>query len=68
MIRSYEYRLYPSQQQSADLDDMLVRFCTLYNAALEERLSAYAKGVKLNYADQALQLRIFGLRGLQLAG
>lgn len=36
---------------------MLGDFCLLYNAALEERISAYRHGISLNYTQQALQLK-----------
>jgi putative transposase len=41
MILSYKYRVYPNQAQTAALSDMLGDFCQLYNAALDERISAY---------------------------
>lgn len=56
--RSYEYRIYPNQQQSEQMSAMLGGFCTLYNAGLEERISAYRiAGIRRTYHDQALTLR-----------
>ena len=57
-MRSYEYRIYPSKQQAEQLNAMLGDFCLLYNAGLEERISAYQRtGITLSYHDQALQLK-----------
>jgi putative transposase len=41
VILSYKYRIEPNQTQAAALDEMLGDFCQLYNAALDERISAY---------------------------
>ena len=68
MVRSYEYRLYPTRKQVVSLDEMLGHFCTLYNGALEERISAYRRGVRLSYADQALQLKACRAALPELAG
>lgn len=57
MIRSYEYRIYPNNTQTEQLGAMLGDFCMLYNAALEERISAYRHGISLNYVKQANQLK-----------
>ena len=43
MILSYKYRIEPNRAQATALAAMLADFCTLYNAALEERLNAYRK-------------------------
>lgn len=56
-MRTYEYRIYPSKTQTLLLESMLGDFCTLYNAALESRISAWNRGVSLNYAAQSLTLR-----------
>jgi len=34
MILSYKYRVYPNRAQQAAMDEMLLDFCGLYNAAL----------------------------------
>ena len=40
------------------LGEMLRDFCSLYNAALEERIDAYRKyGISRTYKDQALELK-----------
>lgn len=56
-MRTYEYRIYPSPTQAAQLDTMLGDFCLLYNAALESRISAWRRGISLNYAAQATTLK-----------
>lgn len=58
MIRSHKYRIYPTAAQSAKLDEMLLCFCRLYNAALESRIDAYRKaGVTISYNEQAASLK-----------
>jgi len=39
--RSYRYRLYPTRRQAAALTEQLGFACDLYNAALEQRITAY---------------------------
>lgn len=56
-LRAYAFRLYPNRIQTESLEAMLGVFCDLYNAGLEERISAYAKGVYRSYLDQANQLK-----------
>lgn len=67
MFRNYEYRLYPNASQEAGLSSMLGVFCDLYNAGLEQRISAYAKGVKLGYVDQANELKAIRVELPELA-
>ena len=43
MLLSYKYRIEPNRTQAAALTAMLGDFCSLYNAALEERINAYRK-------------------------
>ena len=39
--RTYKYRLYPTRRKSAALDAQVNEACRLYNAALDERRSAW---------------------------
>lgn len=58
MLRSHKYRIYPTEAQSAKLDEMLSCFCSLYNAALESRIDAYRKaGKTIGYNEQAAALK-----------
>lgn len=58
LIRSYKYRLSPTKRQEASLSHMLGDLCTLYNAALEERISAYRRaGKSLTSRDQWVSVR-----------
>jgi putative transposase len=52
MILTYEYRLVPSKAQHRALEALLESQRVLYNAALEERIGAYRRGVSLTYIDQ----------------
>ena len=55
--RKITYRLYPSPMQQAKLADMLGLHQRLYNAALEERITAYQRcGVSVGYLQQAKEL------------
>jgi putative transposase len=55
---SYKYRLYPTKAQAAFLDGQLREACSLYNAALQERIEAWKICRKsINYYDQAHQLK-----------
>ena len=56
--RTYKYRLYPTRQQATALAAQLNEACRLYNAALDERRSAWRmQGVSIGYLDQANQLK-----------
>lgn len=56
-LRKTTYRLYPTPKQSAALDALLRSHQQLYNAALEERISAWSKaGKSISYADQCKSL------------
>jgi len=58
VIRSYKYRLYPNASQAEKLDEMLGRFCSLYNAALQERIEAYQKQkVTLTFYNQSAHIK-----------
>src|SRR3989338_7389775 len=55
--RKVTYRLYPTGQQKAVLLDTLRLHERLYNAALEQRITAYrTRKVSLSYVDQAKEL------------
>ena len=55
--RKVTYRLYPTGQQKAVLLDTLRLHQRLYNAALEQRITAYrTRKVSLSYVDQAKEL------------
>jgi putative transposase len=56
--RSYQYRLYPTEAQNTALHIQVDEACRLYNAALEERQSAWRmRHVRIGYLDQSRQLR-----------
>lgn len=58
MRRSYRYRLYPTRLQEAALHGQVNEACRLYNAALDERRSAWRmNGISVGYYDQANQLK-----------
>lgn len=58
MIRSFKFRIRPSRVQADALDAMLGDCCTLYNACLEQRITAYRRcGVSLRYTNQAAELK-----------
>lgn len=55
--RKITYRLYPKKQQEVLLMDMLRLHQQLYNAALEQRISAYKKKkISLSFYDQCKEL------------
>lgn len=55
--RRVEYRLYPKSNQIDILLDMLRKHQLIYNAALEQRITAYRKqGISVNYYQQAKEL------------
>lgn len=56
-MRKVQYRLYPNATQSAALDEHCRLHRMLYNAALEERISAYRKaGVSIGLHEQSASL------------
>ena len=59
MILSYRYRLLPRQRQHRALETILESQRLLYNAALEERIGAYRRGVVLSYFDQSKGLTVW---------
>lgn len=54
--RKVTYRLYPTVKQGTLLGEQLKLHQQLYNACLEQRISAYQKGVSLKFADQCKEL------------
>jgi putative transposase len=55
--KTYQFRLYPTHKQERTLERWLVLCCEVYNAALDERKSAYRMaGVSLSYEDQCAEL------------
>ena len=57
--RKITYRLYPTNKQLLAMSNALWLHQKLYNAALEQRISAYKKQKKsLSYVDQARELTL----------
>src|SRR6266513_6439757 len=55
--KTYHFRIYPTHKQVNRLEEWLGVCCELYNAALDERKSAYRlAGVSLSYEDQCAEL------------
>ncbi|GAB4413396.1 MAG: RNA-guided endonuclease TnpB family protein [Anaerolineae bacterium] len=53
MIRTYKYRLYPTNAQEKALDFLLGQGRLLYNAALEQRITVYREtGQSVSYPQQ----------------
>jgi putative transposase len=60
MKRKITYRLYPNQQQTARLFELLGFHQRVYNAALEERIRVYREqGKSLAFADQCKALTVW---------
>lgn len=58
-LRKTTYRLYPTSRQASALEELLRSHQQLYNAALEERISAWTKsGKSISYADQCKSLTV----------
>jgi len=58
MWRTFRYRMYPSGAQAKLLNAQVDEACRLYNAALEERRSAWRmNGIRVTYYNQANQLK-----------
>jgi putative transposase len=56
--RAYKFLLRPTVRQATALGEMLRDHCALYNAALEERRTAYrTRSVTVRYGMQSAQLR-----------
>lgn len=59
IVRTYRYRLYPTRRQVDALNAQLDFACDLYNAALEQRRSAWrARGRSIRLADQQHDLTV----------
>jgi len=57
MKKSFRYRLYPTKKQQRHLNEWLALCCEVYNAALDERKSAYRMaGLSIGYAHQCAEL------------
>jgi putative transposase len=56
MHLTYRYRALPSRRQHHALEKILEAQRQLYNAALEERIGAYRRGVRRTYVDQTKAL------------
>ncbi len=55
--KTYQYRIYPTKKQIRILNEWLALCCEIYNAALDERTSAYRMaGVSLSYEHQSAEL------------
>jgi putative transposase len=55
--KTYQFRLYPTSGQIKVLQEWLGLCCDVYNAALDERRSAYRMaGISLSYAHQCAEL------------
>src|SRR5919202_5616688 len=64
MRRTYRDRLYPTRQQAAVLGAQVDEACRLYNAALDERRSAWRlNGISIRYLEQANQLKAIRAAG-----
>ncbi len=58
MVKTYSYRIYPTNEQEKKLNDILGLCCELYNACLEERREAYRLQHKtLSRYDQINELK-----------
>jgi putative transposase len=67
--RSISFRLYPDKRQQALLDRKHALLKDLWNAALEERIGAWRRGVRVRLSDQEKALKtvraeVGGWRGL----
>lgn len=56
--RRYTFKLYPSPAQAVEMERQRRLHQSLYNAALEERIGAYRKGVHLSFVDQSRSIKI----------
>ena len=55
--KTFVFRLYPTHKQVKRLEEWLGLCCEVYNAALDERKSAYRMaGVSLSYEQQCAEL------------
>jgi putative transposase len=57
VLRTYKYTLIPNARQQLELQHLLYLCCSLYNACLEQRISAYRKQKKtVSKFDQYVEL------------
>src|ERR1700674_1514223 len=64
MRRTFKYRAYPTPAQDTALHTQVDEACRLYNAALDERRSAWRMNrISLSYYDQANQLKAIRAAG-----
>src|SRR4051812_47305187 len=64
MRRTFKYRLYPTRAQVEALHGQVDEACRLYNAALDERRSAWRMNrISLRYLGQANQLKAIRAAG-----
>lgn len=56
MVLSYRLRLHPTRQQRRALESVVEQQRQLYNAALEERIGAWRRGVSISVFDQSKSL------------
>ncbi len=57
LYRTFKYPLYATARQARSLDDLFRMQCEVYNAALQERRSAWNVGVSIRRFDQFSQLK-----------
>ena len=55
-VRQVRYKLYPNRAQLEKLERWNALHCNLYNACIEQRRRAWAKGKSLSYYDQQNEL------------
>jgi len=58
MLLTYKYRLNPEKRQHRALERILEQQRQLYNAALEERILAWAKGKSISEVEQSRSLTV----------
>ena len=64
-MRTYKYRMYPTNSQASFLEDQLREACDLYNCALQERIGAWKIGRQsITFYDQDKQLKPLRAAGL----
>jgi putative transposase len=51
-MRTYKFRIYPTDSQISILNSTLDLCRELYNAMLQQRIYAYRSGKKVNYSSQ----------------
>lgn len=57
-VRRYTFRIYPSPAQAVEMERQRILHQQIYNAALEERIGAYRKGIHLSFVDQSRSIKI----------